>query len=726
VVAGEKRMSLRALLRVRRGRAGHFARLLRARMAARFADRGAPLQELIAERDALAERLASSPTGELTVAPDGRILEANERAAQLFALPRRVLVGGMLPLHVSNGDRPTLLRFLATLHRTGERGACQIAFALRHGSEGFIGHLEGYATRGRQGRSLCRLALSDCTAATREREAFAARLHSEQTRREIAEGARQRFDRITAAAAALSESLDLGAVVASAVRVGVPHVGWYCAIDLLDAEGHARRAAFFRDDGVDLDLPLDPYAPHGSTEVMRLGRAAHLAPPSTGDLVGLAASPAALPALRSAVGSYLCLPLRANGRTLGAVSIAGRSPQHCAPDDVPLAAEIARHVALAIDNARLYGEAREADQRKDELLALLGHELRNPLAAVVLAAARLRRGGADATQTAEIIERQGQRLVRLVDDLLDVSRITCGKITLVRRPVVIGDLVGRAVESVRPLMDERRHTLRVAMPSEPLRVEGDGTRLEQVLVNLLVNAAKYTAPGGHVALTVTRPEQDAVEIRVRDDGIGIPRERLGDIFAPFTQIDAPLDRTDRGLGIGLTLARRLVELHGGRITVHSEGRGQGTELVVRLPALGAEAPAPAPRPPVSAALTPPHATARLRVLVVEDHHDVAELLADELAADGHEVRVADDGVEAIDAALDFHPDLALIDIGLPGQSGYDVARRLRREPTLSSARLIALTGYGGAEIVRLCREAGFDQHFTKPISLEALQDLLRA
>ncbi|HEX4439229.1 MAG TPA: ATP-binding protein [Thermoanaerobaculia bacterium] len=365
---------------------------------------------------------------------------------------------------------------------------------------------------------------------------------------------------------------------------------------------------------------------------------------------------------------------------------------------------------------------REAGRRKDEFLAMLAHELRNPLAPIRNAAQVLKLLGSpevDQRWALDVIERQAQHLTRLVDDLLDVSRITQGKIALRREWVEVAAVVQRAVEETRSAVEERGHRLHVRVAPEPVRLEGDLTRLVQVVGNLLHNAAKYTPERGDVWLDAGEEDGRAV-MRVRDDGIGLSAELLPHVFDLFTQADRSLDRSQGGLGIGLTLVRQLVELHGGEVEARSEGLGKGSEFIVRLPRVEPAQPADGAPWPGSAA-APPQG---LRILVVEDHTDSAEMLAFLLRLEGHEVRTASDGPSAIEAAGATRPQVVLCDIGLPGMSGYEVAAKLRQTPEGSAARLIALSGYGQAEDRRRSREAGFDYHLTKPVEPDALLALL--
>ena len=377
-----------------------------------------------------------------------------------------------------------------------------------------------------------------------------------------------------------------------------------------------------------------------------------------------------------------------------------------------------------LDRLRQQVQALEAARRQtDEFLALLAHELRNPLAPIKNAVSLMQMGGLSASMTEwyrTVIDRQVTLLTRMVDDLLDVSRIESGKISLRREPVDLALVVESAVDAARPLVQARRHSLEIIVPGEPLRVSGDLTRLVQVVLNLLTNAAKYTPEGGQIRLAVAR-EGEAVAIRVRDTGLGIPADLLPRVFDLFTQGDRSLERSEGGLGIGLALVRHLVERHGGTVEAHSDGAGRGSELVVRLPPLAGpwEAPGGAARRPDGLGESGP-----CRVLVIDDDRDAAESMTVLLELWGHEVRIAYSGQEAVGMASAEPPDAVLLDIGLPGMNGYEVARRLREVPGCASALLVAVTGYGQEEDRRRSRESGFDHHLTKPVEPAILQDLL--
>jgi PAS domain S-box-containing protein len=363
---------------------------------------------------------------------------------------------------------------------------------------------------------------------------------------------------------------------------------------------------------------------------------------------------------------------------------------------------------------------READRRKDEFVAMLAHELRNPLAPIRSAAHVLGHPGLDASRiewARKIIEGQVVHLTRLVDDLLDVSRIVRGNIEPRREPIELAAVVEQALESARPLIESKGHAVTVSLPQAPVQLEGDPVRLTQVLLNLLDNAAKFTPRGGKIELRAERVGPE-VELAVRDNGIGIPAELLPRIFDLFEQGERTLDRTEGGLGIGLTLVHRLVELHGGRVQAKSAGPGQGAEFTVWLPAAvaredqGGEKPRPAPRRPGR------------RILLVEDEVHVADAMGMLLSLEGHQVKVASTGQAALEIAAAFRPEAVLLDIGLKGMDGYEVARRLRELPEAREALLVAVTGYGHEEARAHSLTAGFDHHLVKPVDPERLLDLL--
>jgi len=364
-------------------------------------------------------------------------------------------------------------------------------------------------------------------------------------------------------------------------------------------------------------------------------------------------------------------------------------------------------------------ELAKANRHKDEFLAMLSHELRNPLAPILNAVQLLglQPGESGPQRLARtIIERQVGQLARLVDDLLEVSRMSTGTVHLQRKPLDMRAIAECGVETVRAVIEQRRHELAVHLPPSPIWIDGDPTRLEQVVVNLLNNAAKYTDEGGQIWLSVQQLDNEAV-LQVRDSGVGIAPELLPDIFDLFTQAERSLARSQGGLGIGLFLVQRLVEMHGGTVAASSVV-GQGTEFVVRLPMATEQ------RPPSAPAENAKPIGPSLRVLVVDDNADAATSLALLLRGSGHDARTAPDGPTALEAALDYRPHVALLDIGLPGLDGFEVAKRMRQQPVFQKVVLVAITGYGRELNVQRSQEADFDHYLVKPIKFEKVQDIL--
>jgi PAS domain S-box-containing protein len=547
---------------------------------------------------------------------------------------------------------------------------------------------------------------------------------------------RKRAERMTRfladASATLAALVDYQSTLQKVARLAVPTFADWCAVDIAEPDGSLRRLAIAHVDPIKLELahesyrryPSEPNELHGPYRAFRTGQTDMVVEIPDALLVQRAKDAEHLRMLR-ALGfkSLMCVPLKARGKTLGVLSfVYAESGRRYTQTDLDFAEELARRAAIAIENAQLYAELRQADRLKDEFLAMLAHELRNPLAPIRNALHIMKQPGAKGAAISEVrdmAERQVRQMARLLDDLLDVSRISRGMIELRKEPVDLVLLAHRTMEAVRPLFEEREHQLIVSLGPEPLRVSGDPTRLEQVLSNLLNNAAKYTDPGGRIWLTAGR-EGDEIVLRVRDTGIGIAPEMLPRIFDLFVQAGRPLDRSQGGVGIGLTLVRRLIALHGGSVEAHSPGLGYGSEFVVRLPALPQQRLVGADSPGFSETA----GVQRRRVLVVDDNQDAADSLAMLLQLSGQEVVVAYDATMALASADEFQPTLAFLDIGMPGMDGYELARRLRQRPGVQGAVLVALTGWGRPEDRGRSEQAGFDHHLVKPVDPAELMKLL--
>jgi signal transduction histidine kinase/DNA-binding response OmpR family regulator len=560
-------------------------------------------------------------------------------------------------------------------------------------------------------------------------------LAHEQAARAAAEETTRRTRFLAEASKVLTSSLDYEATLRELARLLVPYLADLSIITMADEHGAPAQ------------LELACLGPAGNLQVRSITRPADLPPGALPAIERLLAADKLeslpepeqwLPAdkvrdllpqgaedacFELPLGSALFVPLQARGRSLGAMALGlGGSGRQYRADDLALIRDLAGRAAIALDNARLYRDIQEGDRLKNEFLSMLAHELRNPLAPIRNAVQILKHSKAREEEfewARDIIDRQLLQLVRLVDDLLDVSRITRGKIILQLEPLDAAAVVARAVETSRPFLDARGQFLTVEMPQETVHIRGDETRLAQVLSNLLNNAAKFTPEGGKISITLERAGDEAI-FHVRDTGIGIPAEMLSTIFDLFTQVDRSLDRSQGGLGIGLTLVRRLVEMHGGSVEAHSAGLNQGSEFVVRLPVLIEEQ---TPSVTGNGSVPPRLIGPSQRVLIVDDNVDSAESLAVLLRQNGHEVRTTHDGPSALDLTTSYQPEVVLLDIGLPGMDGYEVARRLKQQPGMQTVSLAAVTGYGQEEDRRRAREAGFDYHLVKPVDLAALQEV---
>ena len=418
---------------------------------------------------------------------------------------------------------------------------------------------------------------------------------------------------------------------------------------------------------------------------------------------------------------WLAVPLVGrDGKNLGLLQLSDKVEGEFTEDDEAILVQLSQLTAVAIQNARLYQELRSNDERKDEFLAMLAHELRNPLAAInnAVKVTSMTDAKHHIDWSMGVITRQMLHLSRLIDDLMDVSRITREKIVLRRDVVEVTPILESAAATVGTLVEERKHTLATDIDRGGLWVDVDPTRLEQVVVNLLNNAAKYSENGGHIALTARKEAKDVV-ISIKDTGVGIAPEKLPEMFELFAQGDRSLARSEGGLGIGLTVVKKLVELHGGTVAASSEGPGRGSEFTIRLPATDQRtAKRPLPESPAE------NGGRRARILVVDDNVDTARGMSRLLKLLGHDVRVAHSGPEALEAASEHRPEFVLLDIGLPGMDGYEVALRLRREAFGKEAMIVAVSGYGQEEDRRRSRESGFDFHLIKPVNPDALVALL--
>ena len=552
-------------------------------------------------------------------------------------------------------------------------------------------------------------------------------LIEEKAAREAAERASRRLAFLAEASATLASSLDLDATMRELSQMVVPRFADVAIVSLVSSEGQAERheMAWATSDTANPLLTAslaalgDPLLDEALARVLDSGK------PETieRDPGGPSASRIALPR-GLAVHTLMLVPLLVRGRKLGVLALGlDGTARRFDSDALAMVTDLATRGATALDNALLFRKIQDEDQRKNEFLAMLAHELRNPLAPISNAVHILRVSEDDASKIAwarELIARQLKQLVRLVDDLLDVSRITRGKIELKIETVDVAQVVAAAIETSKPNIDAQRHALSLQLPSEPMQLVGDFARVAQILSNVVNNAAKYTPKGGRISLSAAR-EGGEIVFRVRDSGVGIPPEFLTSIFDPFTQVDRTLARSHGGLGIGLTLVRRLVEMQNGRVSVRSEGRNRGSEFTVRLPA------AETAKVPASEAIETPAtqpSPAGLRVLVVDDNRDVADSTASIMRMNGCDVHVAYDGKAALESVQRLRPDAVLLDIGLPAIDGYLVAEHIRAQPENGRTMIVAVSGYGQEQDRVRSKSVGFDYHVVKPIDPNVLAGLV--
>lgn len=529
------------------------------------------------------------------------------------------------------------------------------------------------------------------------------------------------------ASSELANLLDYESTLQRVATLAVPDFADWCVVDLVDADGQLRRLAVIHTDPQKVELahqlqeryPPRNGVPYGVPHVFRTGQGELRSEISDLFLQQTARDEAHFQILKElGLQSYVSVPLIVRGRVLGVLSfVLAESGRSYNAHDLAVAQDLAGRAAVAIDNARLYADLKTADRRKNEFLAMLAHELRNPLAPI--------RSGLDvltleggASETTALMMDQVEHLIRLVDDLLDVSRIMQGKIQLRKEPVKLANVVHRAMELARGLIEAKQHRLHVDLPDEPLWIEADPVRLTQVFANLLNNAAKYTDPSGDIWLSAAKCHTN-VCVTVRDNGVGIDALLLPHVFDLFTQADRSLDRAQGGLGIGLTLVQSLVKMHGGDVTAHSDGVNLGSEFVITLKLLASDHSLGPDRAEEARPNIP------RRILIVDDTPAAAQMLSLVLAKLGdHQIEIVYDGPSALTAAEHHRPEIIFLDIGLPRMDGAEVARCLRAKPEFSGTLLVALTGYGQEEDRRRSKEAGFDVHVVKPASLARIMQVL--
>ncbi len=526
----------------------------------------------------------------------------------------------------------------------------------------------------------------------------------------------------------LSVLVDFQSTVQSVARLAVRFIADYCLIDMVNERGRIERVAHaHRNVALEpllrqaLDFnPLDWDSPGPVVQVLRTREPLLVGEVLPAFLDEIARTPEHRRVLEQlGPATWMVVPLIVRDKVIGAITLVGTDHrQRYSQAELELVSELGRRVASASDNVRLYTELCESQRQKDDFLAMLAHELRNPLAAIQYANQLATLTKTDDNPATEVIDRQVKNLAHLIDDLLDVSRITRDKIQLRKEAVDGRVLIERALATVGPAITERRHSLNNDIAGTDLPLHVDPVRVEQILVNLLSNAAKYTPEGGRLYVRAYALDGQVI-YKIKDTGVGIPSEMLPRVFELFTQVNRSLDRSQGGLGIGLTVVRKLAEMHGGSVSATSEGIGQGSEFTVRLPLAASQ-------PESNTTQTAPVTVGPLKILVVDDNVDMAHSLAKLLEQAGHTITMAHDGLAALAAARRAKPDAVVLDIGLPGLDGYRVAEALRREPAFDNVRLVAVSGYGQAEDRSRAKAAGFDHHLVKPVDFGQLVSALAA
>lgn len=516
-------------------------------------------------------------------------------------------------------------------------------------------------------------------------------------------------------------------------QLAVPTFADWCSVELIE-DGLLHRVAVHHIDPNKVQLahylhekfPPSPDRPNVSYRVAQTGEGAFV-PEITDEMIDQSPHEDEYKRIVKTLGvsSFIAVPLKVQERTIGVLTfVSAESKNQYTQTDFALAEELARRAAIAIENEELYESLRRADRSKDIFLATVSHELRNPLAPITtgIELIKLCADNPDRVRsTAQVMERQVKNMVRLVDDLMDISRITKGKIDLRKEKVSLASVLQNAIESCRSTIEAEGHQILIALPGFATDFYGDPIRLEQIFSNLLNNAAKYTAHGGKISIILDKRDDEYL-IKISDTGVGIDPSRLKDIFNLFTQESHPLQQTKGGLGIGLALVQGLVALHDGKVEAKSEGKGKGSEFIVHLKIPDFSFIVPNEQP----ASHTFSSKSQKRVLFVDDNKQAADSVAELGSILGHTVSVAYDGIQALEAVDTMPPDIVFLDIGMPGLNGYEVAQRIRSKQDIRQPTLIALTGWGQTADKLLAKEAGFDKHLTKPIDVEVLKDILNS
>lgn len=641
---------------------------------------------------------------------DGIILSWNAAAERLYGYTAAEIVGQPLSILVPP-DHPDEVPALMERLKRGER----------------VEHFETVRVRKDGGRLAVSLTLSPI------KDGGGKIVGASKIARDITDAKRHEAELrfLAGASAALAELQDVPTTLQKVAGLAVPNFADWCVVDVLSPDGRLERVAVAHADLAKGELardlsrryPPDPTAPHGVWNVLRRGTAELVPEVTDAVLVEIARDETHLRLLRElGVGSYLAVPLATRGKTIGVITfITAKAGHRYSLNDLRLAEDLARRAGIAVENSRLYADLREADRRKDEFLALLGHELRNPLTPILNALQILELRGDELTavrRARAMIGRQTTQLTRLVDDLLDASRIARGKVRLTLERLDLGALVRTTIGDHWIEAESAGLTGEMHVPPGPVWVKGDLARLAQVITNLWNNAIKFTPAGGRVGIRLEVEGVEAV-LKVSDTGVGIEPAAIPSLFQAFHQVGAAPARTKGGLGLGLAVVKGLVELHGGRVEARSAGAGRGTTFTVRVPLDGAGS-SPEETPARSPALT----GKGQRVVIVEDGADAADSLRELLELKGFEVAVARTGPEGVELCRRIEPDAIVCDIGLPEMTGFEVARTLRADPATAGSVLIAVSGYAQEDDRRQASEAGFDALLAKPAEIEELTRLL--